>query len=50
MSLVDYGARGVPNLFLTAPLDPTYDALSKEFIAERPPRRPLGPAGDLAVP
>jgi peptide/nickel transport system substrate-binding protein len=51
MSLVDYGARGVPNLFLAAPLqsinaktgqgswnaarfsDPTYDALSKEFIA-----------------
>jgi len=51
MSLVDYGARGVPNVFLTAPLqsvnaqtgqgawnaarfnDPTYDSLSKQFIA-----------------
>jgi peptide/nickel transport system substrate-binding protein len=51
MSLVDYGARAVPNLFLEAPLqsvnpktgqgswnaarfnDPTYDALSKQFIA-----------------
>jgi peptide/nickel transport system substrate-binding protein len=51
MSLVDYGARAVPNLFLEAPLqsinaktgqgswnasrfnDPTYDALSKQFVA-----------------
>jgi peptide/nickel transport system substrate-binding protein len=51
MSIVDYGARGVPNVFLGAPLqsinaktgqgawnaarfnDPTYDALSKQFIA-----------------
>jgi peptide/nickel transport system substrate-binding protein len=51
MSLVDYGARSVPNLFLEAPLqtinaktgagswnaarfnNPTYDALSKEFVA-----------------
>ncbi len=51
MSLVDYGARGVPNLYLEAPLqttnaktgagawnaahfnDPTYDKLSKQFIA-----------------
>jgi peptide/nickel transport system substrate-binding protein len=51
MSLVDYGARSVPNLYLTAPLqtinaktgqgawnaarfsNPTYDKLSKEFIA-----------------
>ena len=51
MSLVDYGARSVPNVYLKAPLqsinaktgqgawnaahfnDPTYDKLSKEFIA-----------------
>jgi peptide/nickel transport system substrate-binding protein len=51
MSLVDYGARAVPNVYLEAPLqsinaksgqgswnaahfrDPTYDKLSKEFIA-----------------
>jgi peptide/nickel transport system substrate-binding protein len=51
MSIVDYGARGVPNVFLGAPLqsinaktgqgawnaarfnDPTYDSLSKQFIA-----------------
>jgi peptide/nickel transport system substrate-binding protein len=51
MSLVDYGARSVPNLYLEAPLqtpnaktgsgawnaarfaDPTYDKLSKEFVA-----------------
>lgn len=51
MSLVDYGARGVPNVYLEAPLqsansksgqgswnaahfrDPTYDKLSKEFVA-----------------
>lgn len=51
MSLVDYGSRGVPNLFLEAPLqsinsktgqgawnaahfnNPTYDKLSKEFVA-----------------
>ncbi len=51
MSLVDYGARSVPNLYLAAPLqsinastgqgawnaarfnDPTYDKLSKQFIA-----------------
>jgi peptide/nickel transport system substrate-binding protein len=51
MSLVDYGARAVPNLFLEAPLqsinpktgqgswnaarfsNPTYDRLSKEFVA-----------------
>ena len=51
MSLVDYGARAVPNLFLEAPLqsinaktgqgswnaarfnDPTYDMLSKQFVA-----------------
>ncbi|HXW81669.1 MAG TPA: ABC transporter substrate-binding protein [Acidimicrobiales bacterium] len=51
MSMVDYGARSVPNLFLEAPLqtfnkttgsgawnaarfnNPTYDALSKEYIA-----------------
>jgi peptide/nickel transport system substrate-binding protein len=51
MSLVDYGARAVPNLFLQAPLqsinaktgqgswnaarfnNPTYDALSKQFVA-----------------
>jgi len=51
MSLVDYGARAVPNLYLEAPLqsinaktgqgswnaahfdDPTYDTLSKQFIA-----------------
>jgi peptide/nickel transport system substrate-binding protein len=51
MSLVDYGARAVPNVYLKAPLqsingktgqgswnaahfnDPTYDKLSKEFIA-----------------
>jgi peptide/nickel transport system substrate-binding protein len=51
MSLVDYGARAVPNLFLEAPLqsinaktgqgswnaarfsDPTYDSLSKQFVA-----------------
>jgi peptide/nickel transport system substrate-binding protein len=51
MSLVDYGARAVPNLFLQAPLqsinaktgqgawnaarfnDPTYDTLSKQFVA-----------------
>jgi peptide/nickel transport system substrate-binding protein len=51
MSLVDYGARAVPNLFLEAPLqsinsktgqgawnaarfnNPTYDSLSREFVA-----------------
>ena len=51
MSLVDYGARAVPNVYLKAPLqsidaktgqgswnaahfnDPTYDTLSKQFIA-----------------
>jgi len=51
MSLVDYGARAVPNIFLEAPLqsinaktgqgswnaahfnNPTYDKLSKEFVA-----------------
>jgi peptide/nickel transport system substrate-binding protein len=51
MSLVDYGARSVPNLYLEAPLqtynkktgagvwnaahfnDPTYDKLSKQFVA-----------------
>lgn len=51
MSLVDYGARAVPNVYLKAPLqsingktgqgswnaahfnDPTYDSLSKQFIA-----------------
>jgi peptide/nickel transport system substrate-binding protein len=51
MSLVDYGARAVPNIYLKAPLqsinaktgqgswnaahfnDPTYDKLSKQFIA-----------------
>jgi peptide/nickel transport system substrate-binding protein len=51
MSIVDYGARGVPNVYLEAPLqsinlktgqgswnaahfnDPTYDALSKEYVA-----------------
>ena len=51
MSLVDYGARAVPNLFLQAPLqsidaktgqgswnaarfnNPTYDTLSKQFVA-----------------
>jgi peptide/nickel transport system substrate-binding protein len=51
MSLVDYGARAVPNVYLAAPLqsinakkgqgawnaahfnNPTYDRLSKEFIA-----------------
>jgi peptide/nickel transport system substrate-binding protein len=51
MSLVDYGARAVPNLFLEAPLqsinaktgqgswnaarfnNPTYDTLSKQFVA-----------------
>jgi peptide/nickel transport system substrate-binding protein len=51
MSLVDYGARSVPNLYLAAPLqsinaktgegawnaarfnNPTYDKLSKQFIA-----------------
>jgi peptide/nickel transport system substrate-binding protein len=51
MSIVDYGARAVPNLFLQAPLqsinpktgqgawnaarfnDPTYDSLSKQFVA-----------------
>jgi peptide/nickel transport system substrate-binding protein len=51
MSLVDYGARAVPNVYLQAPLqtpntktgagnwnaarfsNPTYDALSKEYIA-----------------
>jgi len=45
MSLVDYGHRSVPNVFLTAPLqssgtwnaahfkNPTYDALSKQYIA-----------------
>jgi peptide/nickel transport system substrate-binding protein len=51
MSLVDYGARAVPNIFLEAPLqsinastgqgswnaahfdDPTYDTLSKEYVA-----------------
>ncbi len=51
MSLVDYGARGVPNVYLEAPLqsidnatgqgawnaahfnDPTYDKLSKQYIA-----------------
>jgi peptide/nickel transport system substrate-binding protein len=51
MSLVDYGARAVPNLYLEAPLqtpnaktgtgswnaarfsDPTYDKLSREFVA-----------------
>jgi peptide/nickel transport system substrate-binding protein len=51
MSLVDYGARAVPNVYLKAPLqsidaktgqgswnaahfnDPTYDKLSKQFIA-----------------
>jgi peptide/nickel transport system substrate-binding protein len=51
MSLVDYGARGVPNLYLEAPLqtpntktgtgswnaarfsDPTFDTLSKQFVA-----------------
>jgi peptide/nickel transport system substrate-binding protein len=51
MSLVDYGARAVPNLFLQAPLqsinrttgqgawnaarfnNPTYDSLSKQFVA-----------------
>ncbi len=51
MSLVDYGSRGVPNLFLEAPLqsinaktgqgawnaarfnNPTYDSLSKQFVA-----------------
>ena len=51
MSMVDYGARSTPNLFLEAPLqthntktgagawnaarfnDPTYDKLSKEYVA-----------------
>ena len=51
MSMVDYGARSVPNLFLDAPLqtfnkktgsgawnaarfnNPTYDALSKQYVA-----------------
>lgn len=51
MSLVDYGARGVPNVYLEAPLqtinaktgegswnaahfnDPTYDTLSKQYVA-----------------
>jgi peptide/nickel transport system substrate-binding protein len=45
MSLVDYGHRSVPNVFLTAPLqskgtwnaahfkNPTYDSLSKQYIA-----------------
>jgi len=51
MSIVDYGARGVPNVYLEAPLqsinlktgqgswnaahfnDPTYDALSKQYVA-----------------
>ncbi len=51
MSLVDYGARAVPNVYLQAPLqapntktgtgpwnaarfsNPTYDALSKQYIA-----------------
>jgi peptide/nickel transport system substrate-binding protein len=45
MSLVDYGDRGVPNVFLEAPLtstgpwnaarfhNPTYDALVKQFVA-----------------
>ncbi|HLI61051.1 MAG TPA: ABC transporter substrate-binding protein [Solirubrobacteraceae bacterium] len=45
MSLVDYGDRGVPNVFLEAPLtsggswnaahfrDPTYDALVKQYVA-----------------
>jgi peptide/nickel transport system substrate-binding protein len=45
MSLVDYGDRGVPNVFLEAPLtsngpwnaarfhNPTYDGLVKQFVA-----------------
>jgi peptide/nickel transport system substrate-binding protein len=45
MSLVDYGSRGVPNVFLTSPLtstgtwnaarfkDPTYDKLVKQYVA-----------------
>jgi peptide/nickel transport system substrate-binding protein len=45
MSLVDYGSRGVPNVFLNAPLvsagpwnaahfkNPTYDRLVKEYVA-----------------
>ncbi|HET9072299.1 MAG TPA: ABC transporter substrate-binding protein [Acidimicrobiales bacterium] len=51
MSIVDYGARGVPNVYLEAPLqsidnatgqgawnaahfnDPTYDKLSKQYVA-----------------
>jgi peptide/nickel transport system substrate-binding protein len=45
MSLVDYGDRGVPNVFLEAPLtssgpwnaarfkNPTYDALVKQYVA-----------------
>jgi peptide/nickel transport system substrate-binding protein len=45
MSLVDYGDRGVPNVFLDAPLvsggpwnaahfkDPTYDSLVKQYVA-----------------
>jgi peptide/nickel transport system substrate-binding protein len=45
MSLVDYGDRGVPNVFLEAPLsstgpwnaarfhDPSYDRLVKQFVA-----------------
>jgi peptide/nickel transport system substrate-binding protein len=47
MSMVDYGHRGVPNVFLAAPLqskgtwnaahykNPTYDKLSTDFIAEK---------------
>jgi peptide/nickel transport system substrate-binding protein len=45
MSLVDYGDRGVPNVFLEAPLtsggpwnaahfkNPTYDGLVKQYVA-----------------
>jgi peptide/nickel transport system substrate-binding protein len=45
MSLVDYGSRGVPNVFLTSPLtstgtwnaarfkDPAYDKLVKQYVA-----------------
>ena len=45
MSLVDYGHRGVPNVFLGAPLmsngnwnaahfkDPTYDNLAQQYVA-----------------
>jgi peptide/nickel transport system substrate-binding protein len=65
MSLVDYGARSVPNLYLAAPLqttnaatgtgawnaarfnDPTYDKLSKQFIATVDVQSQINVAGQI---